>query len=112
MKHNVELPADFRPWIQVVFGERIELTLDAQGAVRDAGSSFFVTAAAALERAGIELRSLTKEVTQATRRKGPALYMPWRAALTGATHGPELGPLLKLLGVEKARARLSAAAQI
>jgi glutamyl-tRNA synthetase len=112
MRHNVELPADIRPWIQVVFADTVELSPEAQGAVRNAGSAFFVTAGAALERAGIELKLLTKELTQATGKKGPALYMPLRAALTGATHGPELGPLLKLLGVEKARARLSAAAQI
>jgi len=112
MRHNVEVPADIRPWIPVVFAERVDLTPEAQSAVRDAGSSFFVSAAAALERTGIELKTLTKEVTQATGRKGPALYMPLRAALTGATHGPELGPLLKLLGVDKARTRLSDAARI
>ena len=39
-------------------------------------------------------RTQCSELGQLTGRKGPALYMPLRAALTGATHGPELAPML------------------
>ncbi len=39
-------------------------------------------------------------------RKGKTLYMPLRKALTGRERGPEMGPILKLLGAEKAKARL------
>ncbi|MFN5609241.1 MAG: glutamate--tRNA ligase [Holosporales bacterium] len=45
-------------------------------------------------------------VKEKTGRKGAALYMPIRLALTGQEHGPELSVLLPLLGSEKARSRL------
>ena len=40
-------------------------------------------------------------------RKGKALFMPLRLALTGLDHGPELAALLPLIGPERAKARLS-----
>jgi glutamyl-tRNA synthetase len=45
-------------------------------------------------------------VKEKTGRKGAALYMPIRLALTGQEHGPELSVILPLLGSEKARSRL------
>ncbi|RKQ71508.1 glutamyl-tRNA synthetase [Litorimonas taeanensis] len=41
-----------------------------------------------------------------TGRKGKGLFMPLRRALTGQDHGPEMEPLLALMGAEKARLRL------
>ncbi len=45
-----------------------------------------------------------------TGRKGKALFMPLRLALTGQAHGPELAPLLPLIGRDTVLARLEAAA--
>lgn len=41
-----------------------------------------------------------------TGRKGKALFMPLRLALTGQQHGPSMDDMLQLLGAEKAKARL------
>ena len=49
----------------------------------------------------------TAAVKAATGRKGKALFMPLRKALTGRESGPELAPLLPRIGAEKARARLA-----
>ena len=49
----------------------------------------------------------TERVKQATGRKGKALFMPLRLALTGLDHGPELKALLPLIGPEQAKARLA-----
>jgi glutamyl-tRNA synthetase len=46
-------------------------------------------------------------VKDATGAKGKALFMPLRQALTGMSHGPEMGPLFALIGAEKAKARLN-----
>ncbi|MCF8495817.1 MAG: glutamate--tRNA ligase [Alphaproteobacteria bacterium] len=46
-------------------------------------------------------------VKEKTGRKGKALFMPLRLALTGMEHGPELSDLLLLIGPETARERLS-----
>lgn len=52
-------------------------------------------------------RDWTKAVSAATGAKGKALYMPLRLALTGREHGPELQDLLPIIGLERARARLT-----
>ncbi|MGF1592291.1 MAG: glutamate--tRNA ligase [Kiloniellaceae bacterium] len=49
----------------------------------------------------------TAAVKQATGRKGKALFLPLRLALTGLDHGPELKALLPLIGRERAEKRLS-----
>ncbi len=49
----------------------------------------------------------TEAIKAETGRKGRALFMPLRLALTGRDHGPELAPLLPLIGREKIIARLS-----
>ena len=46
----------------------------------------------------------------ASGRKGKALFMPLRLALTGEDHGPELRDLLPLMGRDRAAARLALAA--
>ncbi|MEM7290587.1 MAG: glutamate--tRNA ligase, partial [Pseudomonadota bacterium] len=46
-------------------------------------------------------------IKQNTDRKGKGLFMPLRKALTGMEHGPELGPLLPLIGRERTLGRLS-----
>ena len=48
----------------------------------------------------------TEAVKGRTGAKGRALFMPLRLALTGRDHGPELAPLLPLIGRDKARRRL------
>lgn len=50
----------------------------------------------------------TAALKEKTGRKGKALFMPLRQALTGMSHGPEMDKLLVLIGPDKARARLSA----
>ena len=109
IRNNIEQPADVRHWLPVVFGELTLWSDEASAVIREAGTAFFNTAIELLPRAGMELKVLTKELSTATARKGPALFMPLRAALTGHTHGPELGPLLPLIGMERIRARFMVA---
>ena len=42
-----------------------------------------------------------------TGRKGKLLFMPIRKALTGMEHGPELAPLLPMIGRDRAVKRLN-----
>ncbi|HEY1737011.1 MAG TPA: glutamate--tRNA ligase [Methylovirgula sp.] len=49
----------------------------------------------------------TSALKAASGRKGRPLFHPLRLALTGREEGPELGPLLPLIGRVKAEARLS-----
>ena len=54
--------------------------------------------------------TLTAALKEATGRKGKALFLPLRQALTGRDHGPDMGELLPLIGEGEARARLQGAA--
>jgi glutamyl-tRNA synthetase len=56
---------------------------------------------------GSTWKGWTDAVKAATGAKGKALFMPLRLALTGRDHGPELAPLLPLIGPERARRRLA-----
>ncbi len=111
VRHNVVLPRDAAPWIAVIKGELPPLGEDERRIIAAAGPGFFTAAAAALDEAGTDSKRLTKLLAERTGRKGADLYMPLRLALTGQTHGPELAPLLKLIGAETARRRFEFHAQ-
>jgi glutamyl-tRNA synthetase len=52
--------------------------------------------------------ALTAALKETTGRKGKALFLPLRQALTGMDHGPDMAALLPLIGRERALARLGA----
>lgn len=52
-------------------------------------------------------KSLTGALKDETGRKGRALFLPLRQALTGRDHGPEMAALLPLIGKDRAIARLA-----
>jgi glutamyl-tRNA synthetase len=63
-----------------------------------------------IDWAGDPWHALTDALKASTGRKGRALFRPLRLALTARESGPEMGPLLKLIGKERALERLAAAA--
>lgn len=72
--------------------------------------AFLAEAAAALAWGEDPWGTLTATLKQTTGRKGRALFLPLRQALTGMDHGPDMGELLPLIGETEARTRLQAAA--
>jgi glutamyl-tRNA synthetase len=54
-------------------------------------------------------QQLVAELKTRTGRGGKALFLPLRRALTGRDSGPEMAPLLALIGKERSIARLEAA---
>jgi glutamyl-tRNA synthetase len=93
-------------WWQVVTGPVTPPPFDAE----DAG--FLLLAADALEAGqwGEDpWRMLTGNLKDATGRKGKALFLPLRQALTGREHGPDMAALLPLIGQAAAVERLRAA---
>ena len=74
--------------------------------------SFLAEAAALAESidwAGEPWAALTGALKDRTGRKGKPLFLPLRLALTGRTAGPEMAPLVKLIGKASCLARLNAA---
>jgi glutamyl-tRNA synthetase len=52
-------------------------------------------------------KAWTKSVKEETGAKGKQLFMPLRQAVTGLSHGPEMGSLLPLIGADRVKARLA-----
>lgn len=76
----------------------------------DEDRAYLADAETALEWGDDPWAALTAALKEATGRKGKALFLPLRQALTGMDHGPDMGELLPLIGETEARARLLAAA--
>ena len=103
MRGNISKLAEVAEWHEVTYGE-IDPVIDAD----DRG--FVAEAAAALPGGEFDettWKAWTSALKETTGRKGKALFMPLRLALTGLGHGPELARLLPLIGRDKALKRLS-----
>jgi glutamyl-tRNA synthetase len=106
IRPNIASVAEAADWWSVVEGPIAAETLPEDKA--------FLTEAAAVAR---ELpwdvtswATLVESLKASTGRKGKALFLPLRRALTGRDHGPEMAALLPLIGRERAVARLEGAA--
>jgi glutamyl-tRNA synthetase len=112
VRGNLMFPEDADLWLLVIDGE--DLAPDARSAseLRGAGEPFFARAGEAWARCAPDFKAWTRATTEATGRKGAALYMPLRAALTGRTHGPELAPIVALMRPGSVERRLAAAGRL
>ncbi|MCB2051535.1 MAG: glutamate--tRNA ligase [Novosphingobium sp.] len=108
IRPNLEKASELVEWWQVVTGPVAQPAFDdetraylAEAAQVAAGGKIF---------AGDDpWHALTHTLKEATGRKGKALFLPLRQALTGMDHGPDMKQLLPLIGEEAARRRLERA---
>ena len=102
IRGNISMLKDAGEWFDVVH-EDVKPAFDA-------GDAEFIAAAAEALPAEpwdeTTWKSWTTQLKEQSGRKGKALFMPLRLALTGRDHGPELALLLPLIGKERAEARL------
>ena len=111
LRGNLLLPGDAGDWLAVLDDALPPLAPDAVRAITEAGPAFFDAAVASHEEAGADLAALAARLSSRTGRKGKALYLPLRLALTGRHDGPELAQLLAAIPPALVRARLAAAAK-
>ena len=106
IRGNLDLLSEAKTWFEVIRGHIASIVLE--------GEADFLNAALAALPAGAwdetTWSAFTNAVKDATGRKGKALFLPLRLALTGEEHGPEMKVLLPLIGREKAALRLRLAA--
>ena len=103
---NLVTLADAADWWGVIEGPAAidTATDDAERAYLDQAHA----AAAAIDWSNDPWHALTGRLKTDTGRKGKALFLPLRRALTGRDHGPDMAALLPLIGRERALARLGA----
>jgi len=106
VRPNLVTLADAADWWGVIEGPvAIDSAADdAERAYLDQAHA----AAAAIDWSNDPWHALTGRLKTDTGRKGKALFLPLRRALTGRDHGPDMAALLPLIGRERALARLGA----
>lgn len=107
VRGNIAFPADALRWARIVFTDKLAVSHASREAMAKAGTEFFATARQALEKHGTDFKAVAEAVKQKLSVSGKSLFQPLRAALTGELDGPEMAKLLPLIGVERARERLS-----
>ena len=101
---NLEHISEAAAWWAVVTGPIAPPAFEAEN------RSFLAQAAEALAATGTDWPALTAALKDTSGRKGKALFLPLRLALTGREHGPDMAALLPLIGRKAALERLQAAA--
>jgi glutamyl-tRNA synthetase len=105
IRPNLTRLSDAADWWSVVEGEIMV-------ALGDEDRAFVRQAAEQAETIAWDTgawKALTGALGAATGRKGKALFLPLRLALTGREHGPDMSALLPLIGRERALRRLRSA---
>lgn len=104
IRPNLTTISDAASWWRLVTGPIDQPDFDEET------RAYLSQAADALVWSDNPWADLTAHLKDTTGRKGKALFLPLRQALTGMDHGPDMGELLPLIGEERALARLRAAA--
>ena len=107
VRGNIIFPADALRWAQIVFTDKLAVSHAAREAMVAARAEFFATARQALEKHGADFKAVSGTIKQERSVSGKALFQPLRAALMGELDGPEMVKILPLIGIERARKRLS-----
>ena len=106
VRPNLATVAEAAQWADVLAGE-----IAAPDTAPDDRAFLAEAAQAAQSEWGDDpWHALTARLKETSGRKGRALFLPLRLALTGRNHGPDMAALLPLIGQERAVARLKAAA--
>jgi len=103
IRPNLSTIAEAADWWAIVTGPVVAPVFDEDT------RAFLATAAqvaAMLDWAEAPWAALTGALKETTGRKGKALFLPLRQAITGVDHGPDMGALLPLIGQEQVVARL------
>lgn len=104
IRPNLSTLADAADWWSVVTGPVDQPQFDPET------RAFLGQAVELLSWSDDPWHGLTASLKDATGRKGKALFLPLRQALTGRDSGPDMAQLLPLIGEAEARARLQRAA--
>ncbi|WP_407035989.1 glutamate--tRNA ligase [Facivitalis istanbulensis] len=105
VRPNLSTVAEAADWWRVIEGP-----IDAPEPAED-DRAYLAQAAQAADRLDWShdpWHALTAALKDMTGRKGKALFLPLRLALTGRAQGPDMAALLPLIGRERTIARLSA----
>lgn len=107
VRPNLLFPEDGLSWAYIIYGEAIEISLEARTSINEAGSAFYTTALEVFNKHSKDFKLFTETMKKITGVRGSNLFHPLRAAITGTLAGPELAKLWLLIPKEQIRHRLN-----
>jgi nondiscriminating glutamyl-tRNA synthetase len=99
IRDNILFPSDAKAWAISLF-RASDLSSVAE-TLKEAGNEYFEIALNAAKEKGTDVAYIIQALKTGTQKKGKALFLPLRIALTGRGDGPELAKICDLLGREK-----------
>lgn len=108
VRPNITFPIHALQWARTLYQDLPPIDPTTEHVLRAAGINFLEHALTALTAHGTDYTALIGHLKHSTGAKGKALFLPLRAALTGALDGPELAQVLPLIGEVRARDRMAA----
>ncbi len=111
IKHCL-FPSEAADYANMLYSGKLIYGDAAEDVIRKTTKKYFSVALGSLARNSHDYKQYTATLSEVTGLRGRMLFMPLRAALTGLTHGPELDLIWEMLGPNRIRQRLEAAAEI
>lgn len=112
IRSNIIFPADARKWAEILFKPELDYSEQTLATIKAAGAHFFTTALAAIQQQEMDYKALCAYLQEKLGVKGKGLFLPLRVVLTNEANGPEMAPILDMIGKENAAARLLKAQQL
>jgi len=107
VRGNCLFPAEAHTWARLLFTDEWNPSDAAAEELREAGADFFLALLDAATACGDDFDAFMARIKTTTGRKGKALFMPLRLALTGRHDGPDMGQIYRLLSPGRLRGRLA-----
>ncbi len=111
VRPNALFPGEVLDWCFVMYDDNPMPQKAAITLLQEMSSPLFTVALAAYEE-DLSWSDWLARIKASVNLKGPALFKPLRAALTGRLDGPELAEVYRLLSPTRIRARLDAASTL
>lgn len=108
VRPNVLFPGDALDWAFVMFDDDPAPHKDAIALLQGTDAALFRAALAHYDE-GVDWQGMVDAARKASGARGPALFKPLRAALTGRLDGPDLAGVFAMLAPARVRMRLERA---
>lgn len=106
IRPNILFPTETVVWAKCLTENELIFSAEAITVLKNAPPQLLHLVAEKLQDPTLEFKNLVNSIGETLNVHGKALYQPIRVALTGQLEGPELKPLVQLLGRERVRERL------
>lgn len=106
IRPNILFPTEAVVWAQCLTHNELVFSAEAHNILKNAHPQLLPLVAEKLQDPTLEFKNLVNAIGEILQVRGKALYQPIRVALTGQLEGPELRPLVQLLGRDRAIERL------